>query len=75
MKKQISTVTAFRRNLEKIDFRRGFNGDYRKKGTCAVFSYYTRAGIEFRRAFWLPGMVLPDEMLKVSPAVIEVPEE
>lgn len=75
MKKQASTEPAFRRNLEKIDYRRGFNGDYRKKGTCAVFSYYTRSGIEFRRAFWLPGLALPAEMLKTAPAVIEVSAE
>lgn len=76
MKKQISTVPAFRQYLEDFsDNARGFNGDRRKRGCKAVFSYFTRDGIEYRRAFWLPVHSHVSEAWNVSPEFIEVPAE
>jgi hypothetical protein len=34
--------------------RKGYEGDNRKKGVFAVFSYFTKEGIEFRKGYWFP---------------------
>ena len=76
MKKQVSTEPAFRHYLEQFsDNARGLGGDRRKRGCKAVFSYFTRDGIEFRRAFWLPARSPVSEAWKISPEYIEVPAD
>lgn len=63
------------RNLEKFISRmRGFNGDRRKFGTYAVFSYFTSSGIEYRRGYWFPVVTTENEIFNKVPAEIEVNE-
>lgn len=51
---------------------RGFNGDRRKFGTWAVFSYFTADGIEYRRGYWFPIGTSESGIFSKVPAEIEI---
>lgn len=66
-------LTATRQGLENFDCnRRGRDGDYRKRGSWAVFSYFTEKGEEYRRATWADSNTPESDMWAIAPLTIEV---
>lgn len=65
-------MIAKQHRLEKfVSNRRGRDHDNRKRGACAIFSYFTRGGVEYRRALWLPiGSNENDALRKAPPFIV-----
>ena len=74
--KKVEMREAKIRWLEKFFSEyRGYEGDRRKKGTYAVFSYFTNDGIEYRRGYWFPKGTKENGIFDKVPNVIKVPIE
>ena len=68
-----------KKNIAKIKFleqfyneRKGYNGDGRKKGVFAVFSYFNQKGIEYRRGYWFPIGTPENGIMKKVPQEIYI---
>ena len=60
-----------RNHLEKYQaVKRGRDGDYRKKGAWAVFSYLDESGAEYRKAFWADTGTHENKFFEIAPLTI-----
>ena len=72
MKPLATNEIAYRMFLEKYDENKRNIFDKREKFACALFSYQTKNGIEFRKAFTAPSFTPENEFFKIAPEEIKV---
>jgi len=72
MKTLVKNEIAYRMFLEKYDENKKDIFERRKKFAYAVFSYKTKTGIEFRKAFTAPSFTPENEFFKIAPEEIKV---
>ena len=72
MKNQEPNAVAYRFHMVKYDENCRDTFDYRKRFACAIFSYQTKTGIEFRKSFQYPSFTPEAKFWDLAPTEILV---